>query len=72
MKKLLRFYVYIKPSLFPLIVAVVCGSVFGASSGLMPAVFKYVLQGVFEKQGEFKPAQDFQRAIDHQISARIP
>ena len=53
MKKLLRFYVYIKPSLFPLIVAVVCGSVFGASSGLMPAVFKYVLQGVFEKQGEY-------------------
>ena len=53
MKKLLRFYVYIKPSLLPLIVAVVCGSVFGASSGLMPAVFKYVLEGVFENQGEY-------------------
>ncbi|MBO5782223.1 MAG: ABC transporter ATP-binding protein [Opitutales bacterium] len=53
MKKLLRFYVYIKPSLLPLIVAVVCGSIFGASSGLMPAVFKYVLEGVFENQGEY-------------------
>ena len=53
MKKLLRFYVYIKPSLLPLIAAVLCGSLFGASSGLMPAVFKYVLQGVFENQGEY-------------------
>ncbi|MBR6388504.1 MAG: ABC transporter ATP-binding protein [Opitutales bacterium] len=53
MKKLLRFYVYIRPSLLPLIAAIVCGSLFGASSGLMPAVFKYVLQGVFENQGEY-------------------
>ena len=37
----------------PLIAAIVCGSLFGASSGLMPAVFKYVLQGVFENQGEY-------------------
>ncbi|MBR4597799.1 MAG: ABC transporter ATP-binding protein, partial [Opitutales bacterium] len=51
MKKLLRFYVYVKPSIAPLIVAILCGSLFGASSGLMPAVFKYVLQGVFENQG---------------------
>ncbi|MBO7522071.1 MAG: hypothetical protein J6T16_07515, partial [Opitutales bacterium] len=53
MKKLLRFYVYVKPSIAPLIVAVLCGCLFGASAGMMPAVFKYVLQGVFENQGEY-------------------
>ncbi len=53
LKKLFRFRAYVKPVWVSLIIAVVCGTIFGASSGLMPAIFKYVLEGVFKNQGDY-------------------
>ncbi len=52
MKKLLRFYVYVKPSIWYLIGGLVCGALFGATSGFgMPVVFDKVLRKIFEDQG---------------------
>lgn len=51
MKKLLRFYVYLKPSLKPLIAAILFGVLYGASSGFgMPVIIKVVLSKIFEDQ----------------------
>lgn len=51
MKKVLRFYVYLKPSLKPLIAAILFGAIYGASSGFgMPVIIKVVLSKIFEDQ----------------------
>ena len=52
MKKLLRFYVYIKPCLPQLIAAIIFGALFGACSGFgMPVIFDKVLRQIFMDQG---------------------
>lgn len=51
MKKLLRFYVYIKPCLPQLIAAIIFGALFGACSGFgMPLIFDKVLRQIFMDQ----------------------
>lgn len=52
MKKLLKFYVYVKPTMWYLIGGLICGALFGATSGFgMPVVFDKVLRKIFEEQG---------------------
>lgn len=52
MRKLLRFYVYIKPCLPQLIAAIIFGALFGACSGFgMPVIFDKVLRQIFMDQG---------------------
>ncbi len=48
MKKLLRFFVYVKPCLPQLVAAVIFGALFGACSGFgMPIIFDKVLRKIF-------------------------
>ena len=52
MKKLFKFYVYVKPCIFHLVAAVICGAIFGACSGFgMPVIFDKVLRQIFMDQG---------------------
>ena len=52
MKKLLRFFVYVKPCLWHLVAAIIFGTLFGICSGFgMPVIFDKVLRQIFMDQG---------------------
>ncbi len=53
MKKLSRYFVYVRPNLPQLITALICGVFFGISSGFgMPVIFDKVLREIFLMEGE--------------------
>ncbi len=52
MKKLLKFFVYLKPTIWYLVLAIFAGLIFGISSGFgMPLIFDKVLREIFMQQG---------------------